>query len=254
MQGQVECKYDEVVTIDLSEVSPCVSGPKSCKEKIALSQVPAQFRATVSTRQGRIILGILGPEENPAAGTSFSIDVDSRIFNISHGTILVASIASCSNASNPGVMLSAGLLAKKAVEAGLSVPKFVRRSLCPGSGIVTAYLQESGVMPYLHMLGFEVMGYGCSACVENSRKPALAAETDRPLMEAIRQRSLACVGVYSGNRNFEGRLDEDIKANYLVSSNFLNSKIFLSGRLKTLGLLLMRSNLLSAAYPLEIRD
>jgi aconitase A len=83
-------------------------------------------------------------------------------------------------------MLSAGLLAKKAVEAGLSVAKFVRRSLCPGSGIVTAYLQESGVMPYLHMLGFEVMGYGCSACVENSRKPALAAETDRPLMEAIR--------------------------------------------------------------------
>jgi aconitate hydratase len=73
-------------------------------------------------------------------------------------------------------------------------------------------------MPYLHMLGFEVMGYGCSACVENSRKPALAAETDRPLMEAVRQRSLACVGVYSGNRNFEGRLDDNIKANYLVSS------------------------------------
>ena len=215
-QDLCECKYDDVITIDLAEVSPCVSGPRSCKEKIPLTQVQTQFRASVATRQGRKILGILGPEENPSAGTSFSIDVDSKIFNISHGTVLIASIASCSNASNPGVMLSAGLLAKKAVEAGLSIAKFVRRSLCPGSGIVTAYLQESGVMPYLHMLGFEVMGYGCSACVENSRKPALAAETDRPLMEAIKQRSLACVGVYSGNRNFEGRLDEDIKANYLV--------------------------------------
>lgn len=211
------CKYDSVISIDLSDVLPCVSGPKSSKDKVPLYQVPQHFRAMVQTRQGKQILGVLGPDENPVAGTSFSIGVDSRIFTIGHGTILTASIASCSNASNPGVMLSAGLLAKKSVEAGLSVAKFVRRSLCPGSGIVTAYLQESGVMPYLHMLGFEVMGYGCSACVENSNKPVLAAETDGPLMEAIRQRSLVCVGVYSGNRNFEGRLNPDIKANYLIS-------------------------------------
>ncbi len=99
-----------------------------------------------------------------------------------------------------------GILAKKAVEAGLSIAKFVRRSLCPGSGIVTSYLQESGVMPYLHLLGFEVMGYGCPSCVENYNKPALA-ENDGVLLETIHQRGLTCVGVLSGNRNFTGRLN-----------------------------------------------
>jgi aconitate hydratase len=97
-----------------------------------------------------------------------------------------------------------GILAKKAVEAGLNIAKFVRRSLCPGSGIVTSYLQESGVMPYLHLLGFEVMGYGCPSCVENFNKPVLA-ENDSVLIETIRHRGLTCVGVLSGNRNFTGR-------------------------------------------------
>ena len=103
-------------------------------------------------------------------------------------------------------MLTAGLLAKKAVEAGLSVPKYVKRSLSPGSGVVTSYLQDSGVMPYLHMLGFEIMGYGCSSCVENS--------SSHPV---IPPDPLVCCGILAGNRNFEGRILPEIKANYLAS-------------------------------------
>ena len=134
---------------------------------------------------------------------SLTVDIDGRVFTVRHGSVLMASIASCTNTSNPTVMLTAGLLAKKAVEAGLSVPKYINTSLAPGSGVVTAYLKESGVMPYLYMLGFEVVGYGCAKCVENSSRSTSGAHP--ALIEAVKANSLVCVGVLSGNRNFEGK-------------------------------------------------
>ena len=138
---------------------------------------------------------------------------DGKLHTIRHGTILSAAIASSTNTSNPSVMLTAGLLAQKAVEAGLAIPKFVKRSLAPGSGIVTSYLRESGVMPYLYMLGFEVVGYGCSTCVANSNATNVPA-----LFDAISQSGIICCGVFAGNRNFEGRLDAKLRANYLASA------------------------------------
>ena len=135
------------------------------------------------------------------------------MYTLRHGTILSASIASSTNNSNPSVILTAGLLAKKAVEAGLAVPKFVKTSLAPGPGIVTSYLRESGVMPYLYMLGFEVVGYGCSTCVANANTRSIPS-----VFDAVSQNGLICCGVFAGNRNFEGRLDGKLRANYLASA------------------------------------
>ena len=111
------------------------------------------------------------------------------------------------------MILTAGLLAKKAVEAGLEVPKFIKTSLAPGPGIVTSYLRESGVMPYLYMLGFEVVGYGCTTCVANA-----SARNLPQIIDAAVQNGITCCGVFAGNRNFEGRIDKNLRANYLTSA------------------------------------
>ncbi len=201
--------YSAVVEVDLAAVSPCMSGPKCARDKAAVGEVAANFRAALNRPEEYGGFGIAVERSRD----SVSVNVDGRLNAVAHGSVLLAAIASCSNTSNPTVMLAAGLLAKRAIEAGLSVPNFVRTSLAPGSGVVTSYLQESGVMPYLYMLGFEVVGYGCSACVDNSRPwrvlPALRS--------AVAQGNLVCCGILSGNRNFEGRLQMDLKANYLAS-------------------------------------
>lgn len=189
--------YDEIIEIYLPDIVVTISGPTRPKDKVEVEDVPKDFQSSLTKKFD---------QSSYDAGGVFNIDIDGQFNSIKDGSILLSSIASCSNTSNPSVMLTAGLLAKKAVEAGLSIPKFVRRSLSPGSGVVTSYLQESGVMPYLHMLGFEVMGYGCSTCMENSCvEPIIPPE------------SLVCCGVLSGNRNFEGRILPEIKANYLAS-------------------------------------
>ena len=139
--------------------------------------------------------------------------LDGKLYSLRHGTILSASIASSTNNSNPSVILTAGLLAKKAVEAGLEVPKFIKTSLAPGPGIVTSYLRESGVMPYLYMLGFEVVGYGCTTCVANA-----SARNLPQIIDAAVQNGITCCGVFAGNRNFEGRIDKNLRANYLTSA------------------------------------
>lgn len=199
-----QIKYDQVVTVDLGKVMVTVSGPKKTKDKVQVDQVAKDFWDNLHTSFD------LGADHVQGAAAA-TVDIDGELHTLKHGTVLLSSIASCSNTSNPSVMLTAGLLAKKAVEAGLSVPKYVKRSLSPGSGIVTSYLQDSGVMPYLHMLGFEIMGYGCSACVENSAQQQGAAA------QFTGGGQLVCCGVLAGNRNFEGRLDPGIKANYLAS-------------------------------------
>ena len=194
--------YDSVVTIDLSDVLVSVSGPKKAKDRISLAKLSEEFRAQLVKEFGV-----------DANAVPLTVDIDGKLHTVKHGSVLIASIASCTNTSNPTVMLTAGLLAKKAVEMGLSVPKYIKTSLAPGSGVVTSYLRESGVMPYLYMLGFEVIGYGCPKCVENSSTRNVPV-----LLDAVAQNGLVCCGVLAGNRNFEGRFQRGVKANFLTSA------------------------------------
>nr|CAI5855512.1 unnamed protein product [Callosobruchus analis] len=136
---------------------------------------------------------------------------DSKQYELRHGSVIIAAITSCTNTSNPSVMLGAGLLAKKAVEAGLTVAPYIKTSLSPGSGVVTYYLRESGVVPALEKLGFAVVGYGCMTCIGNS------GGIDENIANAIEENDLVCCGVLSGNRNFEGRIHPNTRANYLAS-------------------------------------
>lgn len=203
-----EPEYSEVLDIDLSEVQPCVSGPKRSKDKVLIHEIGCDFHKALTAPQDSSKGFGLTLEQTY---TTMNVNVDGAFHTITNGSVLLAAITSCSNTSNPSVLLGAGVLAKKAIEAGLAVSKCVKTSLAPGSGVVTSYLLESGVMPYLYMLGFEVIGYGCSSCVDNT-KPLPS-----PIVDAIRQGSLVCCGVMSGNRNFESRVQADIKANYLAS-------------------------------------
>ncbi|CAG4980680.1 unnamed protein product [Parnassius apollo] len=145
-----------------------------------------------------------------AASGSFTYS-DGATYTITHGSVIIAAITSCTNTSNPTVMLGAGLLAKKAVENGLSVLPYIKTSLSPGSGVVTYYLKESGVVPYLDKLGFNIVGYGCMTCIGNS------GPIDDNIANTIEKNELVCCGVLSGNRNFEGRIHPNTRANYLAS-------------------------------------
>lgn len=136
---------------------------------------------------------------------------DGTQYSIGHGSVIIAAITSCTNTSNPSVMLGAGLMAKKAVELGLTVKPYIKTSLSPGSGVVTYYLQESGVIPSLEKLGFDIVGYGCMTCIGNS------GSLDENIANAIESNDLVCCGVLSGNRNFEGRIHPNTRANYLAS-------------------------------------
>ncbi|CAG9577696.1 unnamed protein product [Danaus chrysippus] len=151
----------------------------------------------------------LSPGQLTSSG-SFSYS-DGNTYSITHGSVIIAAITSCTNTSNPSVMLGAGLLAKKAVENGLSVLPYIKTSLSPGSGVVTYYLKESGVVPYLEKLGFNIVGYGCMTCIGNS------GPIDDNIANTIEKNELVCCGVLSGNRNFEGRIHPNTRANYLAS-------------------------------------
>ncbi len=202
-------EYSQVIEIDLGEVQPCLSGPRSARDKVPVAEVGQNFKAALTadsvSKRG---FGLATEHLH----RTISVDVDKSLHAVAHGSVVLAAISSCSNTSNPSVMLGAGLLAKKAIESGLSVAKYIKTSLSPGSGVVTSYLHESGVMPYLYMLGFEVSGYGCPACVGNNDRPLAASVCD-----AIGRGNLVCCGVLSGNRNFEGRLQPQVRANYLAS-------------------------------------
>lgn len=136
---------------------------------------------------------------------------DGNTYSLKNGSVVIAAITSCTNTSNPSVMLGAGLLAQKAVEAGLTVAPYVKTSLSPGSGVVTYYLRESGVIPYLEKLGFDIVGYGCMTCIGNS------GPLEESIVNTIEKNNLVCCGVLSGNRNFEGRIHPNTRANYLAS-------------------------------------
>ena len=193
--GEVE--YSDVLEIDLAEIEPSVAGPKRPQDRIALSDVKKTFTELLT---------------RPVAEDGFGVtdDVDDGN-DIIHGSVVISAITSCTNTSNPSVMIGAGLLAKKAVEKGLRVPDYVKTSLAPGSRVVTEYLQNTGLLPYLEKLGYNVVGYGCTTCIGNS------GPLNDVVQEAIDARNLVTASVLSGNRNFEARVHPEIKANFLMS-------------------------------------
>lgn len=199
--------FTQVVELDLGTVVPCCSGPKRPQDKVSVSDMKTDFESCLGAKQG--FKGFQIPQGHHNDKVKFSYqDVD---YELNHGSVVIAAITSCTNTSNPSVMLGAGLLAKKAVEAGLTVKPYIKTSLSPGSGVVTYYLRNSGVMPYLSTLGFDVVGYGCMTCIGNS------GPLPDSVVEAITQGDLVAVGVLSGNRNFEGRVHPNTRANYLTS-------------------------------------
>ena len=200
--------FTDTVSLDLSTVEPSMAGPKRPQDRVPLSGMKSTFRKALSASvkdQGFAI---------PAADQEKTVPVtlpSGENVSLGHGAVLIAAITSCTNTSNPSVLVAAGLLAKKAVERGLKVAPHVKTSLAPGSKFVTAYLQESGLLPYLEKVGFYVVGYGCTTCIGNSGPLAESIE------KAVSSNGLIASAVLSGNRNFEGRIHSQIKANYLAS-------------------------------------
>jgi aconitate hydratase len=202
--GAPEPVYSEVLELDVGTVVPAIAGPRRPQDRIPLDKVKAAFGATVA----QSAKGAPAPATPP---TGTAVQLDGREATIDHGSVVIAAITSCTNTSNPSVMIGAGLLAKKAVEAGLRMPATVKTSLAPGSKVVRRYLEQSGLMPYLEALGFHLVGFGCTTCIGNSGP--LRPEISR----AIREKNLTVASVLSGNRNFEGRIHQEIRANYLAS-------------------------------------
>lgn len=199
-----EIDYSTVVKLDLGTVTPSLAGPKRPQDRIEIGQVAGTFRrlfsAPVVDNGFHMPAAALGARHALPEGVT-----------VGNGDVLIAAITSCTNTSNPGVMLAAGLLAKKAVERGLKVQPHIKTSLAPGSRIVTEYLTRAGLLPYLEKLGFALAGYGCTTCIGNSGDLAPA------INEAITRHDLVCAAVLSGNRNFEARIHPNLKANFLAS-------------------------------------
>lgn len=196
--------YSQVITLDLGTVVPSVAGPKRPQDRIDLGQVKKTFKSLYSKSTAA------NGFNQPAAKLNKTFQTSTGR-TLRNGDILIAGITSCTNTSNPSVMLAAGLLAKKAVKAGLTVPPHVKTSLAPGSRVVTEYLERAGLLSYLDILGFDVAAYGCTTCIGNSGDLAV------DLNQAIIDHDLICAAVLSGNRNFEARIHPNLKANFLAS-------------------------------------
>jgi aconitate hydratase len=200
--GQID--YSQVLELDLSTIYPSLAGPKRPQDRIDLDKVKATFTNLFS---GEIKSNGFGKKPEDLQKPYKTFDG----LQIRNGDVLIAAITSCTNTSNPGVLLAAGLLAKKAVELGLTVKPHVKTSLAPGSRVVTEYLTKAGLLPYLEKLGFSVAAYGCTTCIGN------AGPLAQPIEEAIVKNDLVCCAVLSGNRNFEARIHPNIRANFLAS-------------------------------------
>jgi aconitate hydratase len=226
-----EAQYSELLSLDLATVEPSLAGPKRPQDRVALSNAGESFRQALPS--------LIKPKANPAAAVSMDSAVrqenrweaeggnptaigveDSRVEEhvpadvknaLKHGSVVIAAITSCTNTSNPSVLMAAGLLAKKAVERGLETPAWVKTSLAPGSKVVTDYLAKAGLLPYLEKLKFNLVGYGCTTCIGNS------GPLPTEVSQAIDEKNLVVASVLSGNRNFEGRINSEVRANYLMS-------------------------------------
>jgi aconitate hydratase len=201
-EGEID--YSQVIELDLGTVAPSLAGPKRPQDRITLTDVAAQFTRLFSAP-------VADNGFNQPAAKLAQAYTTSDGLSLRNGDVLIAAITSCTNTSNPSVLLAAGLLAKKAVEAGLSVAPHIKTSLAPGSRVVTEYLEKTGLLPYLEKLGFNVAGYGCTTCIGN------AGDLTGPINEAITGDDLVCAAVLSGNRNFEARIHPNLKANFLAS-------------------------------------
>ncbi|XP_071778407.1 iron-responsive element-binding protein 2 [Centroberyx gerrardi] len=200
-------QYSEVIEINLCSIVPHVSGPKRPQDRVAVSSMKEDFQSCLDEKVGSKGFHIAKQKQERQIPFLHC----GQEYQLAHGSVVIAAVISCTNNCNPSIMLTAGLLAKKAVEAGLVVKPYIRTSLAPGSGMVTHYLSTSGVLPFLSQLGFEVIGYGCATCVGNT------APLPEAVVDAIKQGELVACGVLSGNRHFEGRLCDCVRANYLAS-------------------------------------
>src|SRR5215470_17213415 len=226
-----EAEYSELLALDLSTVEPSLAGPKRPQDRVALSRAGESFQQALPS--------LIKPKAKPVApvtpdntgkqvgsweqegGNPTAVGVeDHRVEEhvpqdaksaLKHGSVVIAAITSCTNTSNPSVLMAAGLLAKKAVERGLQTPPWVKTSLAPGSKVVTDYLIKAGLMPYLETLKFNLVGYGCTTCIGNS------GPLPTEISQAIEEKDLVVASVLSGNRNFEGRINSEVRANYLMS-------------------------------------
>ncbi len=207
--GMTPPGFSDVVELDLSTVESSLAGPKRPQDRIALSDMkPSWNQLLVQPVKER---GFELKNEELSKSSTVTLENSNESFELKHGSVVLAAITSCTNTSNPSVMIAAGLLAKKAVEKGLTVKPWIKTSLAPGSRVVTDYLQKAGLDQYLEKLGFFTVGYGCTSCIGNSGPLA------KPISEAIVDQDLVVAAVLSGNRNFEGRVNPLTKANFLAS-------------------------------------
>ncbi|WP_426303079.1 aconitate hydratase AcnA [Arthrobacter sp. R-11] len=238
-----ELRFSEYLELDLSTVVPSISGPKRPQDRIELTDAKEQFRKDIhnyvsiedgsvdesldesfpasdspsfthadshTTETARVVSAANGSHGRPSSPVHVKT-ADGREFELDHGAVSIASITSCTNTSNPSVMLAAALLARNAVDKGLTAKPWVKTSVAPGSKVVTDYYEKSGLTPYLEKLGFYIVGYGCATCIGNS------GPLEPEISEAIQANDLSVTAVLSGNRNFEGRINPDVKMNYLAS-------------------------------------
>jgi len=195
-----EPRFSETIELDLSSVVPSIAGPKRPQDRVLLSEAKSAFESILPTYVAA------GREKSPVAVT-----LDGGATEIDNGAVVIASITSCTNTSNPSVMMAAALMARNAVERGLKAKPWVKTTLAPGSKVVMDYYERAGLVPYLDKLGFNLVGYGCTTCIGNS------GPLPEPISNAVNEHDLAVTAVLSGNRNFEGRINPDVKMNYLAS-------------------------------------
>lgn len=218
-----EAEYSDILELDLSTVEPSLAGPKRPQDRVLLSQASASFRGQLEALKPPMAApstaGHGGEQAVAGSAVASAPDLETTVqtawrgeeFALRDGSVVIAAITSCTNTSNPSVMVAAGLLARKAVEKGLRTKPWVKTSLAPGSKVVTDYLREAGLIEPLEALNFHLVGYGCTTCIGNS------GPLPPPIAKAIRDAGLVAVSVLSGNRNFEGRISPDVRANYLAS-------------------------------------
>ena len=221
-EGQADAAYSSVLELDLGSVQPSLAGPKRPQDRIVLQDMAKAYRkaakplveerlhaengeAAFEGEGGSTAVGVAG------ADGAAKVSLNGQEFELRDGAVVIAAITSCTNTSNPAVMLGAGLLARKAREKGLNVKPWVKTSLAPGSKVVTEYLEKAGLMPDLRAMGYDLVGYGCTTCIGNS------GPLPEALSDAINQNDLIAASVLSGNRNFEGRIHPDVRMNFLAS-------------------------------------
>jgi len=236
-----EAEYSELLTLDLATVEPSIAGPKRPQDRVVLSQAGDSFQKALPTLIKPKTAAKTAPaanslrwEQEGGSPTAIGVEdpnvhehVPATVKNsLKHGSVVIAAITSCTNTSNPSVMIGAGLIAKKAVEKGLTIPPWVKTSLAPGSKVVRDYLENAGLTPYLEKLKFHIVGYGCTTCIGNS------GPLPTEVSQAIDEKDLVVASVLSGNRNFEGRINSEVRANYLMSPPLVVA-FALAGRIDT---------------------